>query len=280
MHSEIYWEKALRQTKYAINKNSLVPLNTTLELVSESNNRQFEVRKLQGVITHNKQLTIGPRINPFLPPDENLVIDSILEKHILILNKYPVQRGHMLLITNSWEPQSSWLTIDDFYALKYVDNDTTGLWFFNSSPNAGASQPHKHIQLLRRDKKEIYCPRNNWFLSQLNQSSQHSSVISNSIKVLKLKKGIKSTPEELYHSYLELASLSEIGLPYQNIKPLLAYNLIVCNDWIALIKRRKESAMGFSINALGFAGYILATDESNFSWLINNGLEKLLEMVI
>ena len=81
-------------------------MNCESRSAGSSDNRQFEVRKLQGLITHNKQLTIGPRINPFLPPDENLVIDSILEKHILILNLYPVQRGHMLVITNSWEPES------------------------------------------------------------------------------------------------------------------------------------------------------------------------------
>ena len=68
--------------------------------------------------------------------------------HALILNKYPVELGHMLLIADKWIPQTSWLNIDDWNAILSVNNDTDGLWFYNSGSIAGASQPHKHIQLL------------------------------------------------------------------------------------------------------------------------------------
>ena len=88
-----------------------------------------------------------------------LEIDKIGDNHQLILNKYPVQKGHILLITNKWKPQNGWLDIKDWRAIQQVNNDTSGLWFFNSSPIAGASQPHRHFQLLRRSKDEISYPR-------------------------------------------------------------------------------------------------------------------------
>ena len=45
---------------------------------------------------------------------------------------------------------------------------------------------------------------------------------------------------------------------------------------MALIRRRCEEACGFSINALGFAGYLLATEQSDQDWIQQNGAEALL----
>jgi ATP adenylyltransferase len=54
----------------------------------------------------------------------------------------------------------------------------------------------------------------------------------------------------------------------------------VTPEWIAMVRRRKEGAAGFSINALGFAGYLLATANSDLNWLKANGPEALLREVI
>ncbi|MBL6797423.1 MAG: ATP adenylyltransferase, partial [Synechococcus sp. BS307-5m-G39] len=49
---------------------------------------------------------------------------------------------------------------------------------------------------------------------------------------------------------------------------------------MALIRRRKERASGFSLNALGFAGYLLATENSDLGWLEQHGGERLLQEVV
>ena len=49
---------------------------------------------------------------------------------------------------------------------------------------------------------------------------------------------------------------------------------------MALIRRRCEQANGFSINALGFAGYLLATEQSDQNWIQHNGAEALLSQVV
>ena len=49
---------------------------------------------------------------------------------------------------------------------------------------------------------------------------------------------------------------------------------------MALIRRRCEEARGFSINALGFAGYLLATEQSDQAWMHHNGSEALLRQVV
>ena len=125
------------------------------------------------------------KINPFLPCDQDLMIAPIGEQHNLILNKFPVQIGHMLLITNEWAPQKGWLNINDWKALEIVNEDTSGLWFFNSAPHAGASQPHRHLQLLSRSKDELTCPRNNWFEELIKIQNCNQSNLTKSMYVIK-----------------------------------------------------------------------------------------------
>ena len=52
------------------------------------------------------------------------------------------------------------------------------------------------------------------------------------------------------------------------------------NKWIAIIKRKNDHIHGFSINGLGFAGYLLVTENSNVNYLKKFGPEKLLESFV
>ena len=166
MSLEIYWKKALEQTQLSIDDESLYPLKTDIITRDLYEKDDFIIRKLD-TSKFNKKKIYGPKQNPFCPWEKILEIDKIGDNHQLILNKYPVQKGHILLITNEWKPQNGWLDIKDWRAIKQVNKDTSGLWFFNSSPIAGASQPHRHFQLLRRSKGEISCPREKWFLEDI-----------------------------------------------------------------------------------------------------------------
>ena len=51
-------------------------------------------------------------------------------------------------------------------------------------------------------------------------------------------------------------------------------------SWLALIRRSQDEIHGFSVNALGFAGYLLATDRSDLPWLRTHGGDQLLRMVV
>ena len=63
-------------------------------------------------------------------------------------------------------------------------------------------------------------------------------------------------------------------------KPLKPYNLLISEKWISLILRSKDRSHGFSINALGFAGYFLGTKISDIDMLIKFGPESILKQVI
>ena len=79
----------------------------------------------------------GPKQNPFSPWEKILEIDKIGDNHQLILNKYLYKKVIFYSITNEWKPQNGWLDIKDWRAIQQVNKDTSGLWFFNSSPIAG-----------------------------------------------------------------------------------------------------------------------------------------------
>lgn len=111
-----------------------------------------------------------PRFNPFADPDPALLVGARLSgpaaHHTLVLNKFAVVPGHFLLITDDFRPQTHLLEAADLEAAyacvrAYRQDDDAGggpdgdksssselFVFFNSGPHSGASQPHRHLQLL------------------------------------------------------------------------------------------------------------------------------------
>ena len=278
MKSEIIWSKALEISRKAVDCGAVIPLETK-KYQSNDAYCDYELRFLKSPIP-KYLIEYGPKRNPFIPWDTRLQILPINDKHTLILNKYPVQIGHMLLITNCWKPQNGWLNEDDFEAILNVDNDTTGLWFFNSSKEAGASQPHRHFQLLPRHYNESICPRYEWFCSLLNNTHDTNSEISHCISIRPRNKKEELSSNDLFNSYKSMAKEMNIGEIDLINKPLKPYNLLITSKWIALITRKTDRSNGFSINALGFAGYFLGTKRSDVDTLIKFGPERILMDVI
>ncbi|MFM7651518.1 MAG: ATP adenylyltransferase, partial [Vulcanococcus sp.] len=102
---------ALERSHAAEASGSLVPLRT--ELVEHPNWPPFTVRRLLSR-TPKHLRSGGPKPNPFLPWDAALEVQRLGAEHVVILNKFPVQRGHLLLITQSWQPQAGWLSRGDW----------------------------------------------------------------------------------------------------------------------------------------------------------------------
>ena len=88
-----------------------------------------------------------------------------------------------------------------------------------------------------------------------------------------------NTADDLASAYRRLSMEKGIGSESQASSPLQPYNLLFCDRWMAMIRRRRDMAHGFSLNALGFAGYLLLTEGSDTSWLRSNGPLALLQSV-
>ena len=68
--------------------------------------------------------------------------------YALVLNKFPAFPDHALLITAAAVPQARRLDRDDLDALHRCASAAKGLGFYNSDATAGASQPHRHFQIV------------------------------------------------------------------------------------------------------------------------------------
>jgi ATP adenylyltransferase len=270
---------ALRRSQDALENGALRPLSTDIETWAGSGEGGFEIRHLVGAPPRHLRAA-GPKPNPFRPWDQRLELTRVGREHVLILNKYPVQLGHMLLISQSWQPQMGWLSLVDWTAVCQVNQDTGGLWFFNSGPHAGASQPHRHLQLLPRKQGDRLCPRDAWFQQHLLDatSSRPMDSLERSISIKPLP--LTWSGSVLLEVYLDLCQHSGLGSPQRNEKPLAPYNLLISAGWMALIKRSCDEVHGYSVNALGFAGYLLSTERSNRTWLEAHGPEALLKKVV
>jgi ATP adenylyltransferase len=270
---------ALRRSQDALENGALRPLSTDIETWAGSGEGGFEIRHLVGAPPRHLRAA-GPKPNPFRPWDQRLELTRVGREHVLILNKYPVQLGHMLLISQSWQPQMGWLSLMDWTAVCQVNQDTGGLWFFNSGPHAGASQPHRHLQLLPRKQGDRLCPRDAWFQQHLLDatSSRPMDSLERSISIKPLP--LTWSGSVLLEVYLDLCQHSGLGSPQRNEKPLAPYNLLISAGWMALIKRSCDEVHGYSVNALGFAGYLLSTERSNRTWLEAHGPEALLKKVV
>lgn len=267
-------DAALLRSEEAERCGALVPLET--EIVPVPGCEPFVLRRLLSE-TPKHLHSAGPKPNPFLPWDPALEVERLSDEHVLILNKFPVQRGHVLLIPQRWQPQSGWLSSLDWQTLADVDTDTPGLWFFNSCAAAGASQPHRHLQLLPRVDGEPSCPLAAACSAQLLGSEpswpwhyrlsprQHCGTAQAAAEL-----------QELYERHQwELG----LGSPQQQPQPLQPYNLVIEPTWFMTVVRSQEHWAGMSINALGFAGCLLITPESDTAWLQRHGPQALLAAV-
>ncbi|KAK7736965.1 bifunctional AP-4-A phosphorylase/ADP sulfurylase [Cytospora paraplurivora] len=95
----------------------------------------------------------GKPIDPFESPPLASRIGEVGDDHTLLLNKFAIVPEHFLVITNSFEKQTDLLQAGDLAATyacikAYREEGLELFAFFNSGPHSGASQPHRHLQLL------------------------------------------------------------------------------------------------------------------------------------
>lgn len=271
MRAETLWQQALQRSRQAQLSGALVPLATE---VVEAGVAPFVLRRLLSP-TPKHLRAAGPRPNPFLPWEPDLAVSPIGPQHLALLNKYPVQLGHLLLITTAWRPQSGWLDRHDLEAVCRVSSDTTGLWFFNSCAAAGASQPHRHLQLLPRHGSEPSCPLEALFLQRL--ADPQGQPLPWHCWLTPRRDPLDAA--ELASRLLEHYRHLDLGCPSQDPQPRHPYNLLFSDRWLLSVRRRQEHWAGFSINALGFAGYLLQAENSDLGWLEREGPWRLLQQV-
>ena len=274
------------RTQQALACGALQPLATDYEIVTDGE-LEFMVRVVANLDRKAKAKKIPkPKdFNPFLPYEPDLFVADLSATHLALLNKFNVVDHHLLMVTRDFVHQETWLDTADFLALAIVLAEINGLAFYNGGHAAGASQPHKHLQMVplpfipEREDLPISPLIAAASVQDMGQSQDLPFV--HGIASLSLD---ESTPvQEMASLLLETyhTLLAAIGLPFQPDSPQAtgAYNLLVTRDWMMLVLRSQPSFEGIAINSLGFSGSLLVRNASELEHLRTIGPMTVLKNV-
>ncbi len=230
----------------------------------------------------------GLDFNPFLPPEPELTLGAISPSHSAVLNKFNVLERHLLIITREFEHQETLLSEADFRALWLALAEIDGLGFYNGGAEAGASQAHKHLQLvplpLSGDQPGL--PMEALLASDIPTAEPLQ------LDGLPFRHAFATLPPDLWRDADQAARttkrlyrtmLSECGiqaLPSEDGERQSApYNLLMRRGWMLLVPRGREHCEGISVNALGYAGSLFVRNAEEIGMVEERGPMRLLRDV-
>ena len=185
--------------------------------------------------------------DPFADPEPALIVRDLTATHRALLNKFSVLREHLLVATRDYEDQRELLNERDFEALALCMRDAEVLAFYNGGTEAGASQPHKHLQVVTLPLS----PR---------RSIPMDALLANPAPALgfrhafaRLQAGQVAQPGSMLQTYRELHRAAGLKAP----RP---YSLLVTHEWMLVVPRSRDRFEGISINSLAFAGSFFVRD--------------------
>lgn len=267
------WSKISATTINALQEKALKPIETKYQFLEEKN-INFIVRILDNIKRKEKAKKEQKNkekldnYNPFLPYEEKLYVDDLGTSHVCILNKYNVVNNHVLVITKDFEPQENLLNFKDLEAFWMVLKQVSGLGFYNAGAVAGASQPHKHLQVIPFPlaPNSQGFPIENLVLNYRSKLKDLEVVTVDELPYLqaiafintidKCPQECAKITEEIYHQMLEYLAIENNGKT-----SLGNYNLLVTKQWMMMIPRTQPKAESISINSLGFAGALLVKNQ-------------------
>jgi ATP adenylyltransferase len=252
---------------------ALVPIATDLQVVVEGDLR-FPVRVLGHVdkkLADPTTTATSGSTNPFLPYDPNLFVGDVSQTHACLLNKYPIIEGHLLVVTRSFQEQETILNQSDFRAAWRCLSEVDGVVFYNSGPVAGASQPHKHMQLIPHppEPHAASLPLTRLFRHGLPFKAAHVVYDRPQVAFDETFAG------GLQRRYVEM--LQSLGLLDPKVSTPKPYNLLMTREFMMVVPRRAECVEEMSINAMGFMGSIFVRDQAQLKRLLEFGIVNALE---
>jgi ATP adenylyltransferase len=185
--------------------------------------------------------------DPFAEPEPQLVVRDLTATHRALLNKFSVLREHLLVVTKEFEDQRSLLDERDFEALAVCMEDAEVLAFYNGGAEAGASQAHKHLQVVTLPLSPRHAVPMDALLTRSGDALPFRHAFA------RLAPGDVCRPAQALRCYegLHRAAGLELAQPY---------NVLVTHEWMLVVPRARDKFEGVSINSLGFAGSFFVRD--------------------
>jgi sulfate adenylyltransferase (ADP) / ATP adenylyltransferase len=283
------WPAIQRQTEHALQCGALQPIET-VQAVIESDGVRFLVRQVSSLTRKERQHEQArelqkekrPRINPFLPYEPDLFVADISRTHLALLNKFNVIDHHLLIVTRQFEPQESLLDLADFEALFACLSEFDGIGFYNAGAAAGASQPHKHLQIvpLPLGDSQPDVPIETLLAdARFDGMTGHVPALPFRHAFARIDlRDDAATAFDTYRALLAAAGVGDIEVDGKRCHAT-PYNLLVTRRWMLLVPRLQERAEGVSVNALGFAGSLFVRDAAQMQAIEQLGPMTTLQRV-
>jgi ATP adenylyltransferase len=265
-----FWEQVVDRAESALAAGAMHSFECALEYVQQDG-VEFVLRvatKYPQGETAKGRGADAPRLpkDPFADPDPRLVVREITATHRAMLNKFSVLREHLLVVTKEFEEQLAPLTERDFEALSICMADAEVLAFFNGGAAAGASQTHKHLQVVTLPLS----PRHSIPMDTLLERNQDRLPFRHAFA--RLESGQSSRPAEVREIYQRLLRDAAIEPPHP-------YNLLVTHEWMLVVPRSRDKYEDISINALAFSGSFFVRDAKHASVIAAAGPMNVLKSV-
>jgi len=253
------WERVARTTARGLRSGALQPIATRAEMV-EDGGITFVVREVSSLATKAEAKRSAARpADPFLPPyDPDLLVGRLSPTHVGLLNRYNVVPHHLLVVTDTFVDQRAALDAADFEALLrcMVEGDCLG--FYNGGEEAGASQPHKHLQVVPLPLASSGPPVP---LGPLLEASAEAGVAAELPYVHALAPADPAwfgpSPDAASVAARYLSLLAAVDLTPDARGWVAPYNLLLTREWMLVVPRSREHVDGMSLNALAYAGALL-----------------------
>ncbi|CAG8520552.1 9073_t:CDS:2 [Funneliformis mosseae] len=238
------------------------------------------------------------KVNPFSPYSQDLFVQEY-GKHVILLNKFCVVPNHLLVITKEFEKQMEPLNQEDLTALWYcmmqIKNQQT-LAFYNCGDFSGASQSHKHMQIIPLPSDIRFSPPINGIIYTCQHKKPgeifdftelpyiHYVVLLDPQKLSghlghSYQEEVGQYLTETYHSLLN-AMIKELGSSQSSASPTpLSYNFVITHTWMMIVPRHCEKYEQISVNSLGFTGMFLVKSEEELEFVKKVGILRILEGV-
>lgn len=210
---------------------------------------EFVVRRAVDWERQLREQPKGKPGNPFVDPEPELVVvDRLGDKHRAMLNKYHVVEDHVLVVTRDFEDQEVLLDRADFEALvACMPAGGRAIGFYNGGRDSGASQPHKHMQVVSLPlSPHLPIP----MAPKLVADPPDLPFPFSFARVDHLD------PARLHRVYRELLAKAGVGTVLAGglERQSKSYNMLLGPGWMLVVPRVRDRFEGVPINSIAFCG--------------------------
>ncbi len=249
------WDTVIARAAAAHASGAMYRIESEPFLVSDAG-ADFVVRVATDYAAQAARQPKGRPGNPFADPEPELFVADVSPTHLAMLNKYHVIESHLLVVTRTFVDQHVLLDRADFEALvACFPFEAPAIAFYNGGSGAGASQPHKHLQVVTLP----LAPWADMPMAPLLASDPSRLPFRHALAPVGMESRDAAQLHQAYRALLVQAGIEAVRHA-DGERQSGSYNLLVAREWMLLVPRSRDAFERASINSLAYAGALFVRE--------------------